>query len=46
MDVLTGGGLGDLLRRTLLGKRKIIINNRLGMFLGLRRLFNNPYSSE
>lgn len=46
MDVLTGGGLGDLLRRTLLGKRKIIIKNRLGMFLGLRRLFNNPYSSE
>lgn len=46
MDVLTGGGLGDLFRRTLLGKRKIIIKNRFGMFLGLRRLFNNPYSSE
>lgn len=44
MDVLTGGGLGDLLRRIILGKRSMIVNNRLGIIFGLRRLFYNPYS--
>jgi len=44
MDVLSGGGLGDLLRRIFLGKRKLIVQNRLGLVLGLRRLFYNPYS--
>ncbi len=44
MDVLTGGGLGDLLRRFLLGKRSINIKNRLLIFLGFRRLVYNPYS--
>jgi hypothetical protein len=46
MDVLTGGGLGDLLRRMILGKRSIVVENRLGIILGFRRLFYNPYSEE
>lgn len=44
MDVLTGGGLGDLLRRIILGKRCIMVNNRIGIFFGFRRLLYNPYS--
>ena len=44
MDVLTGGGLGDLLRRFILRKQDIKIKNRFLMFLGLRRLFYNPHS--
>lgn len=44
MDVLTGGGLGDLIRKLTFRKRKIMIKNKLGMFLGLRRLFYNPYA--
>ena len=44
MDVLTGGGLGDLLRRVILKKKGIIINNRLLILLGFRRLVYNPYS--
>lgn len=46
MDVLTGGGLGDLLRRIVLGKRDIMVKNRIGIFFGLRRLFYNPYSTN
>ncbi len=45
MDVLTGGGLGDLLRRYILKKRVITINNRLLILLGFRRLVHNPYST-
>jgi hypothetical protein len=45
MDVLTGGGLGDLFRRYTLGKHNIIIKNRFLIFLGLRRLFYNPHAS-
>lgn len=44
MDVLTGGGLGDLLRKLILKKRSIIIKNKFGKFLGLRRLLYNPYA--
>lgn len=44
MDVLTGGGLGDLIRKLALKNRKIVIKNKLGKFLGLRRLFFNPYA--
>lgn len=46
MDVFTGGGLGDFLRRLTLKKRKIVIKNRLGKFLGFRRLFYNPYAKK
>lgn len=43
MDVLTGGGLGDLFRKILLKNKEIIIKNKIGKYLGLRRLFYNPY---
>jgi len=43
MDVLTGGGLGDLFRRILLKNKQIIIKNGLLKILGFRRLFYNPY---
>ncbi len=46
MDVLTGGGLGDLLRRIILKKRSLVVKNRLGISLGLRRLLYNPYSQD
>jgi UDP-GlcNAc:undecaprenyl-phosphate/decaprenyl-phosphate GlcNAc-1-phosphate transferase len=46
MDVLTGGGLGDLMRRTTLKKRSVTINNPILVSLGFRRLFYNPYSSK
>lgn len=43
MDVLTGGGLGDLARKFLLGNKKIVVNNNILKRLGLRRLLYNPY---
>jgi len=43
MDVLTGGGLGDLLRRLILRKRSISVKNRLFISLGFRRLLYNPH---
>ena len=46
MDVLTGGGLGDFVRKVTLGKRQIIIKNSFYKFLGFRRLVFNPYSSD
>ncbi|HOI71222.1 MAG TPA: cell wall biosynthesis protein [Methanobacterium sp.] len=45
MDVLTGGGLGDLIRKLTLKKREIKIENTIGKHLGLRRLFYNPYAT-
>jgi hypothetical protein len=44
MDVLTGGGLGDLIRKIILGKREIIIKKHLFKILGFRRLFYNPHA--
>lgn len=44
IDVLTGGGLGDLLRRFILGKRNINIKNKFLIILGIRRLIYNPYA--
>lgn len=46
IDVLTGGGLGDLLRRILLGNKEIIIKKRIYELLGFRRLVFNPYSQD
>lgn len=43
MDVLTGGGLGDLVRKFVLRNKKIIITNPILKKLGLRRLLYNPY---
>ncbi|WP_323736803.1 cell wall biosynthesis protein [Methanosphaera sp. ISO3-F5] len=42
MDVLTGGGLGDLLRKLILGNAQIKTNNSLLKSLGVRRLLYNP----
>ena len=43
MDVLTGGGLGDLFRKVVLRNKKIIVTNPILKKLGLRRLLYNPY---
>ncbi|MDO9044263.1 MAG: cell wall biosynthesis protein [Methanobacteriaceae archaeon] len=43
MDVLTGGGLGDLFRKLILKKRKISIKNGFLIKIGFRRLFYNPF---
>lgn len=45
MDVLTGGGLGDLLRKVILRNKKLTIKNRFLIFLGFRRLIYNPYAT-
>ena len=44
MDVLTGGGLGDLFRKILLGERQQEVTDNLLISLGFRRLLYNPYS--
>ena len=44
MDVLTGGGLGDLFRRIILGNKQYEITNSVLVRLGFRRLLFNPYS--
>ncbi|HML06139.1 MAG TPA: cell wall biosynthesis protein [Methanobacterium sp.] len=44
MDVMTGGGLGDLIRRITLKNREIVIKNKFLVYLGFRRLFYNPYA--
>ena len=44
MDVLTGGGLGDLFRKILLGERQQVVTDNLLISLGFRRLLYNPYS--
>ncbi|MCL2116013.1 MAG: cell wall biosynthesis protein [Methanobrevibacter sp.] len=46
MDVLTGGGLGDGLRKIFLGKRQISVKRPLLKFLGFRRLLFNPFALE
>jgi UDP-GlcNAc:undecaprenyl-phosphate/decaprenyl-phosphate GlcNAc-1-phosphate transferase len=44
MDILTGGGLGDLFRRIFLGKKQYYIKNDFLIMLGFRRLIYNPYA--
>lgn len=44
MDVLTGGGLGDLFRKYLLKDRQYEIRNPILISLGFRRLLYNPYA--
>jgi UDP-GlcNAc:undecaprenyl-phosphate/decaprenyl-phosphate GlcNAc-1-phosphate transferase len=46
MDVLTGGGLGDLVRRTTLKRRSITVKNSIMIYLGFRRLLHNPYAQN
>ena len=44
MDVLTGGGLGDLVRKWVLKDRQPVVTNPLLISLGFRRLLYNPYA--
>ena len=46
MDVLTGGGLGDLLRKWILEDKQYNIKNPLLVNLGFRRLLYNPHASR
>ena len=46
MDVLTGGGLGDLFRRIILGNKQYEIKNTVLICLGFRRLLYNPYANH
>ena len=44
MDVLTGGGLGDLLRKWVLRDKQYEVNNEILISLGFRRLLFNPHA--
>lgn len=44
MDVLTGGGLGDLFRRIILKTKQYDVENPFLIKLGFRRLLYNPYA--
>ena len=44
MDVLTGGGLGDLFRKIILKEKQYVVKNNLLILLGFRRLLYNPYA--
>lgn len=46
MDVLTGGGLGDLLRKWILRDKQYNVTNPLLISLGFRRLLYNPHASS
>ncbi len=44
MDVLTGGGLGDLFRKWILRDKQYEVNNEILISLGFRRLLFNPHA--
>lgn len=44
MDVLTGGGLGDLLRKWIFRDKQYEVNNDILISLGFRRLLFNPHA--
>ena len=44
MDVLTGGGLGDLVRKYVLKENQYPVTSPLLISLGFRRLLYNPYA--
>ena len=46
MDVLTGGGLGDLFRKWILEDQQPVITNPILIKLGFRRLVYNPYANH
>lgn len=46
MDVLTGGGLGDLIRRYVLKDKQYEVRNPLLISLGFRRLLYNPHATH
>ena len=46
MDVLTGGGLGDLIRKWTLKDRQPVVTNPTLIQLGFRRLLYNPHATH
>lgn len=46
MDVLTGGGLGDLCRKWILKDKQYVVKSPILISLGFRRLLFNPYASH
>lgn len=46
MDVLTGGGLGDVLRKIIFKRKIYAVNNRLLISFGFRRLLYNPHAEN
>ena len=46
MDVLTGGGLGDLLRKWILKDKQYDVTNPFLISLGFRRLLYNPHADH
>lgn len=44
MDILTGGGLGDLFRKIFLREKQYTVKNSLLILLGFRRLLYNPFA--
>ena len=44
MDVLTGGGLGDMFRKWIFKDKQYEVTNRLLISLGFRRLLYNPHA--
>lgn len=46
MDVLTGGGLGDLIRRMAFKNVQPTVKNEILISLGFRRLLFNPYANH
>ncbi|MDR3062626.1 MAG: cell wall biosynthesis protein [Methanobrevibacter sp.] len=46
MDVVTGGGLGDLIRKIIFKDTQLIVKNPILIILGFRRLVYNPYAKN
>lgn len=46
MDVLTGGGLGDLVRKFVLKDKQYTVRNPTLILLGFRRLLYNPHAKQ
>lgn len=46
MDVLTGGGLGDMFRKLILKDKQYVITSPILISLGFRRLLYNPYATH
>ena len=46
MDVLTGGGLGDMFRKLILKDKQHVITSPILISLGFRRLLYNPYATH
>lgn len=46
MDILTGGGLGDVFRRIILKRKQYTVKNPILIALGFRRLLYNPFAHK